>query len=100
MDQYRWLVDCCYNSSFFCRSAIRPTPNEYPRILTYAAQLVSAAAVVASNNAYEATQWKTYLFFLAILTFGTVGNVWGNKILGRWNDMARELNLCLSRPSN
>ncbi|KAJ4160794.1 hypothetical protein NW765_005638 [Fusarium oxysporum] len=53
-----------------------------------AAQLVSAAAVVASNNAYEATQWKTYLFFLAILTFGTVGNVWGNKILGRWNDMA------------
>ncbi|EGU79039.1 amino acid/polyamine transporter I [Fusarium oxysporum f. sp. albedinis] len=54
----------------------------------FAAQLVSAAAVVASNNAYEATQWKTYLFFLAILTFGTVGNVWGNKILGRWNDMA------------
>ncbi|KAF5262505.1 hypothetical protein FOXYS1_6774 [Fusarium oxysporum] len=53
-----------------------------------AAQLVSAAAVVASNNAYEATQWKTYLFFLAILTFGTVGNVWGNKILGCWNDMA------------
>ncbi|KAG7432151.1 Choline transport protein [Fusarium oxysporum f. sp. raphani] len=54
----------------------------------FAAQLVSAAAVVASNNAYEATQWKTYLFFLAILTFGTIGNVWGNKILGRWNDMA------------
>ncbi|KAF9769347.1 hypothetical protein IL306_013247 [Fusarium sp. DS 682] len=54
----------------------------------FAAQLISAAAVVASNNAYEATQWKTYLFFIAILSFGTVGNIWGNRILGRWNDMA------------
>ncbi|KAF4345217.1 choline transporter [Fusarium beomiforme] len=54
----------------------------------FAAQLISAAAVVASNSAYEATQWKTYLFFIAILSFGTVGNIWGNRILGRWNDMA------------
>ncbi|KAH7182435.1 amino acid/polyamine transporter I [Fusarium flagelliforme] len=54
----------------------------------FAAQLISAAAVVASNNAYEATAWKTYLFFVAILSFGTVGNIWGNRILGRWNDCA------------
>ncbi|KAM0289403.1 hypothetical protein ACHAO9_006056 [Fusarium lateritium] len=54
----------------------------------FAAQLVSAAAVVASNNAYEATAWKTYLFFIAILSFGTAGNIWGNRILGRWNDLA------------
>jgi amino acid transporter len=57
-------------------------------ILTFVAQLISAAAVVASNNAYEATAWKTYLFFVAILSFGTVGNIWGNRILGRWNDCA------------
>ncbi|KAH6894698.1 amino acid/polyamine transporter I [Thelonectria olida] len=54
----------------------------------FAAQLISAAAVVASSGAYEATAWKTYLFFLAILSFGTVGNIWGNRILGRWNDLA------------
>ncbi|KAF5672512.1 choline permease [Fusarium heterosporum] len=54
----------------------------------FAAQLVSAAAVVASNNAYEPTAWKTYLFFIAILSFGTAGNIWGNRILGRWNDLA------------
>jgi hypothetical protein len=64
-------------------------------ILTPVAQLVSAAAVVASNNAYEATAWKTYLFFIAILSFGTAGNIWGNRILGRWNDLACKKNMCL-----
>ncbi|KAJ4244554.1 hypothetical protein NW762_014409 [Fusarium torreyae] len=54
----------------------------------FAAQLISAAAVVASNGSYEATAWKTYLFFLAIISFGTAGNIWGNRILGRWNDLA------------
>ncbi|KAF7562630.1 hypothetical protein G7046_g1509 [Stylonectria norvegica] len=54
----------------------------------FASQFISAAAVIASDGAYEIKAWKTYLFFLAILTFTTAGNVWGNKILGRWNDAA------------
>ncbi|KAI0134651.1 amino acid/polyamine transporter I [Xylariales sp. AK1849] len=54
----------------------------------FAAQFISAAAVIASNDAYEIEAWKTYLIFLAILTFTTVANIFGNKILGRWNDAA------------
>lgn len=53
------------------------------------AQFVSAAAVIASNGNYEITQWKTFLIFIAILTFTTLSNLFGNKILGRWNDAAR-----------
>ncbi|KAF4966003.1 hypothetical protein FSARC_6258 [Fusarium sarcochroum] len=65
------------------KSSFTPVPT-----LTIPAQLISAAAVVASNGGYEATAWKTYLFFLAIISFGTAGNIWGNRILGRWNDLA------------
>ncbi|KAH8735204.1 amino acid permease-domain-containing protein [Ilyonectria robusta] len=54
----------------------------------FAAQFVSAASVIASNGRYEAEAWKTYLFFVVILTFATVSNIWGNRILGRWNDAA------------
>lgn len=54
------------------------------------AQFVSAASVIASNGRYEAEAWKTYLFFVVILTFATVSNIWGNRILGRWNDAARK----------
>ncbi|KAH8691560.1 amino acid/polyamine transporter I [Talaromyces proteolyticus] len=54
----------------------------------FAAQFISAAAVMASNNRYVIESWKTYLIFLAILTFTTGSNIWGNKILGRWNDAA------------
>lgn len=60
-----------------------------------AAQFVSAAAVIASNGMYEIEPWKTYLIFLAILTFTTGANIFGNKILGRWNDAACELLRCL-----
>ena len=52
------------------------------------AQFICAAAVVASDGKYVVTQWSTYLIFLAILIFATIGNVWGNRILGRWNDAA------------
>lgn len=52
------------------------------------AQFISAAAVIASSGSYEIQAWKTYLIFLAILTFTTGANVWGNRILGRWNDAA------------
>ncbi|KAK1522641.1 choline transport protein [Colletotrichum costaricense] len=54
----------------------------------FAAQFVCAASVVASNGRFVVTQWNTYLIFLAILTFATVGNIWGNRILGKWNDFA------------
>ncbi|KAK7419751.1 hypothetical protein QQX98_003123 [Neonectria punicea] len=54
----------------------------------FAAQFIVAAAVVASDERFVVTQWSTYLIFLAILAFATVGNIWGNRILGRWNDAA------------
>ncbi|KAI1637028.1 amino acid/polyamine transporter I [Biscogniauxia mediterranea] len=54
----------------------------------FAAQFVQAAAVVASGGTYEIKEWATYLIFLAILIFTSCANIWGNKILGRWNDAA------------
>ncbi|EXU97113.1 amino acid permease family protein [Metarhizium robertsii] len=54
----------------------------------FGAQFISAAAVVASNGTYEITAARTYAIFLAILTCTTVVNIWGNKILGKWNDGA------------
>ncbi|KAI1100944.1 amino acid transporter [Jackrogersella minutella] len=54
----------------------------------FAAQFVQAAAVVASNGTYTIEAWKTYLIFLAVVTFTTGANIWGNRILGRWNDAA------------
>ncbi|UPL01103.1 hypothetical protein LCI18_012037 [Fusarium solani-melongenae] len=54
----------------------------------FAAQFICAAAVVASNDKFVVTQWSTYLIFLAILTFATIANIFGNRILGRWNDAA------------
>ncbi|KAM5349134.1 hypothetical protein ACJ41O_008957 [Fusarium nematophilum] len=49
---------------------------------------ICAAAVVASEDSFVVTQWSTYLIFLAILTFATIANIFGNRILGRWNDAA------------
>ncbi|RSL46500.1 hypothetical protein CEP54_013816 [Fusarium duplospermum] len=54
----------------------------------FGALFISAASVVASNGSYVAEAWKTYLIFLSILTFSTVSNIWGNKILGPWNNLA------------
>ncbi len=59
-------------------------------LTTAPAQFICAASVVASNGSFVVTQWSTYLIFLAILTFATVGNIWGNRILGEWNDFARK----------
>jgi choline transport protein len=53
-----------------------------------AAQFVSAATVVGLSGSYQTQQWKTYLTFSAILIFTTLSNIFGNKILGRWNDGA------------
>jgi len=52
------------------------------------AQFIQAAAVLASNGTYQIKPWATYLIFLAVLTFTTCANIWGNRILGRWNDVA------------
>ncbi|KAI1090994.1 amino acid transporter [Rostrohypoxylon terebratum] len=54
----------------------------------FAAQFIQAAAVIASDGSYKIKQWSTYLTFLAVLTFTTGANIWGNRILGRWNDTA------------
>ncbi|KAH6684973.1 choline transport protein [Plectosphaerella plurivora] len=54
----------------------------------FAAMFICAAAVVGSDGRFVVTQWTTYLIFLAILTFSTAGNIWGNRILGKWNDFA------------
>ncbi|KAM0350699.1 hypothetical protein ACHAPU_003192 [Fusarium lateritium] len=54
----------------------------------FAAQFVSAACVVASNGNYVVAAWKTYLIFMAILTFGTLSMIFGNRILGAWNNLA------------
>ncbi|KAI1778092.1 amino acid transporter [Hypoxylon cercidicola] len=54
----------------------------------FGAQFVQAAAVIASGGTYEIEAWRTYLIFLAILLFTTGGNIWGNRILAKWNDAA------------
>ncbi|KAF8866182.1 choline transport protein [Acephala macrosclerotiorum] len=54
----------------------------------FAAQFASAVAVIGSNGAYEIKQWRTFLTFVVILTFMTLSNLYGNKILAKWNDGA------------
>ncbi|CZR57515.1 related to HNM1-Choline permease [Phialocephala subalpina] len=55
-------------------------------LVAYASQFVSAAAVVGSNGACEIKQWRTFLIFVAILIFTALSNLYGNKILAKWND--------------
>ncbi|KAF0639277.1 hypothetical protein FPSE5266_10246 [Fusarium pseudograminearum] len=52
------------------------------------AQFISAACVVASNGNYSVAAWKTYLIFMAVLTFGSLSMTFGNRILGAWNNLA------------
>ncbi|EEY20751.1 choline transport protein [Verticillium alfalfae VaMs.102] len=66
----------------------------------FAALFICAASVVASDGRFVVTQWNTYLIFLAILTFATAGNIWGNKILGKWNDLALSFLLSMSDKSS
>ncbi|KAI1140280.1 amino acid transporter [Hypoxylon sp. FL0543] len=54
----------------------------------FAAQFIQAAAVIASNGSYTIEAWSTYLIFLAIVVFTTASNIYGNRVLGRWNDAA------------
>lgn len=58
--------------------------------MTFVAQFISAACVVASNGNYVVAAWKTYLIFMAVLTFGTLSMTFGNRILGAWNNLARK----------
>ncbi|KAF2114462.1 choline transport protein [Lophiotrema nucula] len=54
----------------------------------FSAQFFSAAGVIGSAGGYEIQPWKTYLIFVSILTYGTVVNLFGNRILGKYNDGA------------
>lgn len=83
------MVNYHHRARLLCRfvpsyaSPSQPIPR-----LTLPAQIICAAAVVASSDAFVVKQWSTYLIFLAILTFALNVNIWGNRILGRWNDAA------------
>ncbi|KEF58804.1 uncharacterized protein A1O9_03647 [Exophiala aquamarina CBS 119918] len=54
----------------------------------FAAQFISAAAVIGSDGAYVITAWKTYLIFLVVSTFTILLNIFGYRILNRWNEFA------------
>lgn len=54
----------------------------------FSAQFFSAAAVIGTAGGYEIEAWKTYLFFVAIVTYGTLVNLFGNRILGAYNNGA------------
>lgn len=54
----------------------------------FSAQFFSAAAVIGSNGVYEIKAWKTYLIMVAISSYGTLVNIFGNRILGTYNDCA------------
>ncbi|KNB12705.1 hypothetical protein FOXG_20695 [Fusarium oxysporum f. sp. lycopersici 4287] len=49
---------------------------------------IAAAIVVASGRSTPVDSWTTYLVFLAIITFSTIVNIWGNSILGPWSNFA------------
>lgn len=55
------------------------------------ALLLSAAAVVGSGFTLVIQPWMTYLLFLAISVFAILINIFGYRILGRWNEGAREM---------
>ncbi|KAK5047323.1 hypothetical protein LTR84_006845 [Exophiala bonariae] len=54
----------------------------------FCAQFISAAAVIGSDGAYVITPWKTYLIFLVVSTFTILLNIFGYRILNRWNEFA------------
>jgi amino acid transporter len=55
------------------------------------ALMLSAAAVAGSGFTFAIQPWMTYLFFLAISLFAILLNIFGYRILGRWNEGARKL---------
>lgn len=56
----------------------------------FGATFFSAAGVIGSNGSYEPTEWKTYLILLAISTYAMFVNIFGNRILGKYNQGARK----------
>ncbi|KAF5636758.1 HNM1-choline permease [Fusarium tjaetaba] len=54
----------------------------------FSAMFIAAAIVVASGRSTPVDSWTTYLVFLAIITFSTIVNIWGNSILGPWSNLA------------
>ncbi|KAI1861404.1 uncharacterized protein JN550_010784 [Neoarthrinium moseri] len=90
--QYHFVYAICterWRTSMRASSGVWGMFNWNMLLLTQeTAQFISSAAVIASDSAYEIRPWKTYLIFLAILTFTTGANIFGNGVLGRWNDAA------------
>lgn len=68
--------------------------------LILAAQFISAAIVVASNDSYQITPARTYGIFLAVLSATTAINIWGLNILGSRNTGACKSfpYMCLKAP--
>lgn len=56
----------------------------------FEALFLSAATVVGSNFTLVIQPWQTYLFFLAISTVAIMINIFGYRILDRWNEGACE----------
>lgn len=54
------------------------------------AQFISAAIEVGSSGSYQISEWRTYLIFVAVSTIGVLLNIFGYRILGRWNEGARK----------
>ncbi|KAG4411404.1 hypothetical protein IFR04_015462 [Cadophora malorum] len=54
----------------------------------FAAFFITAAIIVATNEAYDPAPWKVYLIFAAIIIFTTISNLYGNKIINHWNNAA------------
>ncbi|KIX04840.1 uncharacterized protein Z518_05711 [Rhinocladiella mackenziei CBS 650.93] len=83
------ICNLCLSASVGELSSIRPTAGgQYHYAAFFAAQFISAAAVVGSDGAYEITPWKTYLIFLGVSTFTVLLNIFGYRILNRWNEFA------------
>lgn len=50
---------------------------------------LSAATVVGSNFTITVQAWQGYLFFVLISTIAILVNIFGYRILGKWNEGAR-----------
>lgn len=45
---------------------------------------------MGSEGAYQVAQWKTYLIFMALSHIAICLNIFGFRILGKWNEGACE----------
>jgi hypothetical protein len=89
------LAERHHRAGFLCRYAPSTPPTHAEGasrliFLLLVAQFICAAAVIASYEEFVITQPKTYGIFMAVLVFGTIVNIWGNRILELWSKAACE----------